>query len=134
MSAPPQTAPGGDRLALGKQRCARHAGREAAARCPDCGLVFCRECVTAHEGRFLCASCLGKVVVAARAGRANRAAGGIPAAVVAAGRRALATAAGIAWLWLCFYLAGLLIEKFPRSVHEGTIWRAALAGETEVAR
>jgi hypothetical protein len=39
-------------------RCALHAGREAAARCPVCTRHFCRECVTEHHGRLLCFACL----------------------------------------------------------------------------
>lgn len=38
--------------------CFNHPERPAAARCPLCGVAFCRECVSEHNGRFLCASCL----------------------------------------------------------------------------
>ena len=44
--------------ALAHQRCFNHALREAAARCPGCGNFFCRECVTEHDDRVLCAACL----------------------------------------------------------------------------
>jgi hypothetical protein len=40
------------------QRCWNHDAREAACRCPACGRPFCRECVSEHEARLLCAACL----------------------------------------------------------------------------
>jgi len=120
MNPPPSSSP------LSKLRCARHPDREAAARCASCGLVFCRECVSEHDGRFLCAPCLAKTAAAARAAAARR-------PRVAALKRALAIVAGAAWLWLCFYLAGLLIEKLPRDFHEGTVWRTEEPGTTSDA-
>ena len=41
-----------------QQRCWNHERREAVCRCPECGRSFCRECVTEHEARLLCAACL----------------------------------------------------------------------------
>jgi hypothetical protein len=41
-----------------QQRCWNHEGREAACRCPQCGRSYCRECVTEHQSRLLCAACL----------------------------------------------------------------------------
>ena len=46
---------------LSLQRCRNHAEREAVARCPGCGHHFCRECVTEHDDRILCAACLRKL-------------------------------------------------------------------------
>ncbi len=40
------------------QRCWNHDSREAVCRCPECGRSYCRECVTEHESRLLCAACL----------------------------------------------------------------------------
>jgi len=111
--------------ALNKMRCARHAEREAAACCAACGVAFCRECVSEHEGRLLCAACLEKIVVTAKAGEAARGRFLISPQTI---KRALALVAGVAWLWLCFYVAGLAVEKLPRSLHEGTVWSRA-AGE-----
>ena len=44
-----------------EQRCWNHEGREAVCQCLECGRSFCRECVSEHETRLLCASCLGRV-------------------------------------------------------------------------
>jgi late competence protein required for DNA uptake (superfamily II DNA/RNA helicase) len=55
MSAPAAT--------LRQRRCDNHPQREASARCPECGRYFCRECITEHDDRVLCASCLAKLSV-----------------------------------------------------------------------
>ena len=62
---------------------ARHAAREAAARCPACGEFFCRECVVEHAGKPLCASCLASITTVAR--RRERLAGVRLAGAVAGG-------------------------------------------------
>jgi len=46
---------------LTSSRCLHHPTREAAARCPECHLLFCRECVIEHHERLLCSSCLKKI-------------------------------------------------------------------------
>jgi hypothetical protein len=53
MSAPAAT--------LRQRRCDNHPQREASARCPECGRFFCRECITEHDDRVLCASCLARL-------------------------------------------------------------------------
>jgi hypothetical protein len=57
-----------------QQRCWNHEAREAVCRCPQCGRSFCRECVTEHERRLLCAACLRNAAqtAAARRGRRRR--------------------------------------------------------------
>ena len=79
-----------------QQRCWNHEAREAVCRCPECGRSFCRECVTEHEARLLCASCLAAV---ARARRSHRV--GVrrlfPAAMALA---------GILLAWTVLYSAG----------------------------
>ena len=54
--------------AVALQRCLHHGEREAIARCPECGSFFCRECITEHDERVLCASCLAKITRPAIAG------------------------------------------------------------------
>jgi uncharacterized paraquat-inducible protein A len=94
------------------QRCHHHAGREAVARCPECGLFYCRECVTEHEDRVVCAGCLRKSTGRTQA-RRNRFAGI---------GRALLVALGIMLAWFFFYSAGRLLLLTPTSFHEGTLW------------
>ena len=43
------------------QRCFNHHLREAVARCPECTHFFCRECITEHDDRIICAACLRKL-------------------------------------------------------------------------
>ena len=50
-------------LILRQQRCFNHSHREASARCPECGRYYCRECITEHDDRVVCASCLAKITL-----------------------------------------------------------------------
>ncbi len=47
---------------LKRQKCYHHAEREAVAMCLECKRHFCRECITKHEERFLCTTCLTKII------------------------------------------------------------------------
>ena len=95
------------------QRCFNHALREAAARCPECGHFYCRECITEHEDRVICATCLSKV---ARRPLTQRA--GFIYVV-----RAVQLVVAIATACFFFYLAGRALLSIDSSVHEGTIWK-----------
>ena len=97
---------------LAKQRCTNHASREAAARCPDCGRFFCRECVSEHDDRLLCAQCLAKLARPSFSKRYHL------AGVVNVMRMLL----GIFALWWCFYLIGQALPSIPDTFHEGTLW------------
>jgi hypothetical protein len=88
---------------LASRRCHVHRGREAAARCPVCGRFFCRECVTEHDGRLLCAACLQR---AADGGGVRRAAW---ESLAAAGELAL----GTFLIWVVFYRLGRLLLTIP---------------------
>jgi len=110
MNTPPPASP---TVALHTRRCARHPAREAAARCPQCGEFFCRECVVEHAGRLLCASCLAKISAAREIRRAR----------FLAVRRGARLAAGAAVLWLVFYWVGALLLKLPPDFHDGTVWK-----------
>jgi len=66
-----------------QQRCWNHELREAVCRCPECGRSYCRECVTEHQARLLCASCLAKLAHTTRTrSRARRL---LPTAMLIAG-------------------------------------------------
>lgn len=97
-----------------QQNCFHHPLREAASRCPVCLRYFCRECVTEHEDRVLCAECLKKIVAgeAARAGRFRRVA------------RGLLPLAGLLLAWICFYALGRTLLLIPAAVHDGTVWES----------
>jgi hypothetical protein len=99
---------------LAHQRCFNHSGREAAARCLGCQQYFCRECVTEHEDRVLCAVCLQKL--ARPPLTRHRAFLGAARFVQCLG--------GLVLLWFFFYLAGEALLSIPSSFHEGTLWQA----------
>ncbi|HKX60434.1 MAG TPA: rhomboid family protein [Verrucomicrobiae bacterium] len=95
------------------QRCFHHAGREAVARCPQCRSYFCRECITEHEDRVICASCLKKL---ARVPFTRRA-GFVGVLRVFQVMGGLLIAAGF------FYWVGQTLLDLPSSFHDGTLWR-----------
>ncbi len=82
-------------FAFAQRRCRNHPAREAACRCPECRLDYCRECVTEHAGRLLCSGCIAKVSAKAGAGGGTRRR--LRAVGVAAG--------GMLAAWLFFFLA-----------------------------
>ncbi len=96
------------------QRCFNHALREAVARCPSCGQCFCRECVTEHDDRAICASCLKKVARVPLFQRRGW------AGLVRLGQGIL----GVLVAWFFFYFVGETLLKLPTSFHEGTLWQS----------
>jgi len=79
-----------------QQRCWNHDTREAVCRCLACGRSFCRECVSEHESRLVCAACLRNLAEAAsrRRRRMRRAAS------------AALTLAGVLLAWGVYLAAG----------------------------
>jgi hypothetical protein len=98
---------------LATQRCFNHAEREAAARCPECGRFFCRECVTEHDDRAVCAPCMRKL---ARVPLLKRR-GWVHLAHIIQG------AASLLLAWFCFYLVGQGLLALPDAFHEQTLWK-----------
>lgn len=95
------------------KRCHVHLDREAAARCPECGEFFCRECVTEHEDRVICTGCL-KIKTAKPEARSWSVAGLV---------RPLVALAGAAWCWLTFVWIGRILLAMPDRFHEGALWK-----------
>jgi hypothetical protein len=99
-------------IIVSRQRCFHHYQREAVARCPECNRFYCRECVTEHEDRLLCASCLAKLSQPEiRERRSFR--------TVAIFFQSLA---GLVVLWIVFYYVAQILLTIPSPVHEGTTW------------
>ncbi|HUA64514.1 MAG TPA: rhomboid family protein [Alphaproteobacteria bacterium] len=96
-----------------QQRCFNHALREAVARCPECKQFYCRECVTEHDDRVVCASCLSKLTHKPLARR------------FALGRLFVIGQAlfGFVIAWYFFFLIGHSLSQLPDSFHEGTLWQ-----------
>lgn len=98
---------------LAHQRCYHHRRREAVVRCPECGRYFCRECVTEHDQRMLCSTCLSKTEGIRSGGQRTwirmismLAQGGV----------------GFLIIWYAFYLIGLMLLSIPDAFHEGAVW------------
>jgi hypothetical protein len=87
--------------ALHQARCFNHAQREAVARCPGCRRFYCRECVTEHDDRLMCAQCLAAAAPPTAAPKRN-------------------------W-WLATALTrgviGQTLLEAPSHFHEGTVWQ-----------
>jgi len=92
---------------LTRRRCRHHPSRVAAALCPGCGRFYCRECISEHRERVLCAECLRDE--------------GTPQSVrhkpFATARTALRVASGVLCAWLFFYLLGQVLLRLPDAVH-----------------
>ena len=83
------------------------------ARCPECGGFFCRECVSEHAGRVVCAKCLAELV-----GAPTR-----RAAVKAWLTLTVPYAAAFLFVWLCFYGLGQVLLVLPDAFHSGEVWQ-----------
>jgi hypothetical protein len=104
---------------LTHQRCFNHSVREAVARCPECAKYFCRECVTEHDDRLICAACLKKLT------RPPLTQQSWFIGVL----RAAHCLAGVLVAWLFFYYIGRTLLSIPTTFHEGTMWKAGSAWE-----
>ena len=94
------------------QRCAHHQTREAVARCPGCQRFFCRECVSEHEDRVLCARCLTAALRVTTATRSR----------IGPLLRIAGALTGLVLAWWFFDLLGRGLTALPADVHEGTVW------------
>ena len=95
------------------QRCLNHMFREAVARCPECGRFFCRECVTEHEDKVLCASCLRKRLKAGK----HRSHG------FQWIFRWAHFFCGVVLLYVLFYYFAQILLALPAAFHDGTLWQ-----------
>ena len=95
------------------QRCLNHMLREAVARCPECGRFFCRECITEHEDKVLCAACLRKRLKPA--GQHFQRFQWI--------FRSGYFLAGVVLLYIIFFYFAQMLAALPTDFHEGTVWQ-----------
>jgi hypothetical protein len=100
---------------ISQERCFNHRHREAVARCPECRRCFCRECITEHGDRVICAACLRSLTAS-------------PARRTSFSHFLILTAGclvSFVVLWLIFCATGRALLRLPSSFHEGTLWRAS---------
>ncbi len=105
-----------------KQRCHLHPTREAAARCPECHRFFCRECITEHDHRVICATCLSAAATPPPAAEKRK-----------RSVQPLTTLLAVTFTWLCFYLIGQLLLNIPSRFHEGAVWANAYPRDASTA-
>jgi hypothetical protein len=90
-----------------RQHCWNHETREAVCRCPGCARSYCRECVTEHEARLLCAACLRKALPdAVSPRRAQR----VP--------RLVLLTAGLMLSWLLFLVIAAGVSEFAARMEQ----------------
>jgi len=99
---------------LSARRCFNHIEREAAVLCPECKKYFCRECVTEHDDRMLCAQCMQNLLKIPFIKRFR----------LRYLKRITLVGLGILMAWLFFYYLGEILLSIPTSFHEGTIWKS----------
>ncbi len=104
---------------LSHQHCLNHALREAVARCPACKHFYCRECITEHDDRVVCASCLKQVTQATT---------GKKYSLASLGRGTLC-ALGFVTAWLFFYWIGETLLSASTKFHDGTVWKTGFGEE-----
>jgi len=97
---------------ISRERCFNHASREAVARCPECGRYFCRECISEHDDRVICAFCLKRL--SKESVKRNRLTGLVRVAQVLI---------GVLLLWSSFYLLGKALLTIPSSFHDMAAWQ-----------
>lgn len=97
-------------MTIAQERCFNHASREAVARCPECRRTFCRECISEHDDRVICAFCLKRV--SQKGARRYR---------LARLMRFAQVLVGVLLLWSSFYLLGKALLRIPSSFHEMAI-------------
>lgn len=96
-----------------QQRCWNHSVRGAVCRCPVCQRPFCRECVSEHDSRLLCAMCI-KASVATLGRRGSR-----PFAYLLLPALALASTLLV---WATFFSLGQIIMESV-TLAERSAWR-----------
>jgi hypothetical protein len=104
---------------LSRAICLNHPLREAAAKCVGCGRAYCRECVTAHDRRMLCAGCYREKTE--RKAKPKR-----DWFILSVFAQFLL---GFIGLWLTAYFVGRVLLNVPTSFHEGSVWERLGSGE-----
>ena len=95
--------------------CQIHFRRPAAAKCMVCKLYYCKECVTEHDGKNTCASCLKSAHEESATPVKHSMTWFQPMPII---HLVLA----LILMWAVSYLVAQTLSSIPDSFHEGTIW------------
>jgi len=93
--------------------CKNHPEREASAKCPECGSSFCRECITEHDFRMICAGCLAGRKAQIIEKRSEKRRWHFP---LVSGIQYIVA---IFVVWFVFYLIARALLAIPADMHEG---------------
>lgn len=104
---------------IASRRCFNHPEREAAVICPECKKDYCRECVTEHDDRMLCAQCLQKLLKTPFIKRFR----------LRYLKKFAQCLLGFLIAWMFFYYLGEILLSIPASFHEGTIWKSVKSSD-----
>jgi hypothetical protein len=85
-----------------------HAHREAAVRCPGCRRFYCRECVTEHLGRMMCAPCVARAEMPPERREASMA------------MWSILSVTGLFLAWMVFYYFGMTLARVPSTFFGST--------------
>ena len=88
-------------------RCFNHHHREASAKCPACSKFYCRECVTEHDEKILCTSCLRQAVQTPFPKKKDRSDWLI----------LILFPCSFVILWYLFFLVGRIMAAVPNRLH-----------------
>ena len=97
------------------QTCLNHPTREAAALCPTCKRPFCRECITEHDYKMICANCLADL---RKAKTEKKREVRLPLMPV------LQVVIGLIVLWTIYFQIGEILVNIPVELHDGKVWEA----------
>lgn len=108
--------------ALAAQRCLHHHSREAVARCLECSRFFCRECITEHDERVVCANCLLALTRPAEPVRSRGLLGALMPWLYAL--------SGLLVAWMSFYFVGRTLLAIPSTFHARSLWQQGTSSST----
>jgi hypothetical protein len=98
---------------LARSRCENHPDREAVAFCRECERTFCRECVTSHDDRVVCAACLSRMADDGDVKKRVRLNGLLMPI------RALV---GFVVVWVLLYAFGRILASASATFHKDGLW------------
>lgn len=100
--------------AITQKKCFNHHAREAVARCPSCTRFYCRECITEHDSRMICATCL------AREQEKDVAETRDWGAIIG---RSLQVIGAMLLLYIFFFVIGQILVQQSAAFHSNMIWQ-----------
>ncbi len=93
--------------------CNLHPERPASFRCQSCRNYFCPECVTEHDNKSTCASCLNAKKEDSSPKYSKLSIQAMPV---------IHFVMAVTICWVIFYLLAQFVTGVPDRFHDGTLW------------